>query len=465
MDRELLELDAVGEAEAIRTRKLSALELTDAYFARIDRIDGALRSYVSLDREGARRAAAAIDNAPKSEGLLAGATFSIKDVDDMAGLPTTHSCDLLADNIAERDDPVVRRFREAGLVLLGKTNVPEFCSSMTGSRLNGICRNPWNTELSPSGSSGGAAAAAAARLCSAAHGTDGAGSVRGPAAFCGLVGLKTTRGLVSFGPMEGPAYYGTSGPGVLTRSVRDAAALLDVLAPRDDVWTPTRPRNYFDEIAVAPAPLRIAFTLTAPGGGEVDDKCAQAVKATARLLESLGHAVEEATPAWADIFAGATLPMSVPGAAALIDLADMERVEPRNVPMVQRMATLTVLEHAGMVDAARAATRRFITFWDKYDVLVTPASGKMQPPAEEIWHLDPQAHNAKLRDFPTWLWPFNISGQPAVSLPLGWSAEGLPIGVQFAGGHLGEATLLRLAAQLEQALPWAKRLNDLAASL
>lgn len=465
MDRELLDLDAVGEAEAIRARRVSPLELTEAYLSRIARIDGKLRSYVTVDADGARRAAAALDNAPQPDRLLAGATLSIKDVDDVAGMPTTHSCELLANNVATRDDPVVRRFRAAGLVLLGKTNVPEFCTSMTASRLNGVCRNPWNSDLSPSGSSGGAAAATAAHLCSAAHGTDGAGSVRGPAAFCGLVGVKLTRGLVSFGPLEGPAYFGTSGPGVLTRSVRDAAALLDVLAPRDDVWTPMRPRDYFEEVAASPKRLRIAFTLNAPGGAAVDPQCIQAVTNVVRLLEALAHQVEEATPAWATLFEGAMLPMSVPGAAALIDLADMERVEQRNVSMIQRLATLTVLEHAQQVEAARAATRSFMPFWEKYDVLVTPSSGKVLLPAEELWRLDPKAHTEKMRDFPTWLWPFNISGQPAISLPLGWTQDGLPIGVQIVGRHLEEATLLRLAAQLEQAAPWAPRLNAMAIAL
>ena len=196
-----------------------------------------------------------------------GVTISIKDVVDVAGLPTTHSSKVLADNTTTTDDPVVGRFRDAGFVIVGKTNVPEFCSSMTDSELHGTGRNPWDTSRTPGGSSGGAAAALSAGLCAASHGTDGAGSVRSPASFCGLVGLKPTRGVVSFGPELDRPTYGTTVDGVLTRSVRDAAALLDVLA------APLVRRAATDAIGVEPGPLRIAVT-TQPPMGATDDQCA-----------------------------------------------------------------------------------------------------------------------------------------------------------------------------------------------
>ena len=201
----------------------------------------------------------------------------MKDVTDVAGMPTTHSCKALVDNVAAADDPVVHRFRHAGFVLLGKTNVPEFCTTMTSSELNGICRNPWDRERTPGGSSGGAGAALAAGLCAVSHGTDGAGSVRNPASFCGVVGVKPTRGHTAFGPDFGNAYFGTTVDGVLTRSVRDAAHLLDVLTNpviEPERWSPRPERAYADEVGVDPEPLRVAVSWDAPFG-EVDEEIAR----------------------------------------------------------------------------------------------------------------------------------------------------------------------------------------------
>jgi amidase len=335
---------------------------------------------------------------------------------------------------------------------------------MTTSRLNGICRNPWDTTRTPSGSSGGAAAAVAAGLCAAAHGTDGGGSVRVPAAYCGLVGLKPTRGLVGFGPEEGPAYYQTSVPGVLTKSVRDAAALLDAMASPGP-WTPARPRDFLDEVALEPGRLRIGVCVVPPWGG-VDEQCITATRAVGRLLESLGHDVEEKVPDWAVLSRANALPMGLPGPAGLVDVEDAERVEPRNVSFVRRMASLTVLEHSRMVDETRAATKRFLRLWDDVDILLTPASGMLPPPVEwATWDLSPEEHRARLADFPAFAQPFNVTGQPGVSVPATLSTEGLPIGVQLVGRHLDEAALLRLATQFEQAVPWADRLRRVADAL
>jgi len=459
---DVMAMDAVGQADAVRRGDVSAVELTEAYLERIERIDGGLRSYVTVDPEGSRGAAAAIDADP-STVALPGVTFSIKDVDDVAGLPTTHSCDLLADNTADHDGPVVARFRAAGLVMLGKTNVPEFCTTMTTSRLNGVCRNPWDPSLTPSGSSGGAAVAVAAGLSSAAHGTDGAGSVRIPAAYCGLVGLKPSRGLVAYGPLDGPAYFQTSVPGVLTRSVRDAGALLDAMAPPGP-WTPWRPRPFVDEAGEALGRLRIAVCVTPPYGG-VHPEFVEAVRATGRLLEELGHDVEETTPRWDLLSPANGLPMGGPEPATLVELADADKVEPRNVELVRRLATITLLEHSRHVEAARSATKRFMAAWD-WDVLVTPTTALMTPSAELVaWDTDSATNTELLGEFPSFARPFNLSGQPAMSVPIASTSTGLPLGIQLAGRHLEEATLLRLAAQLEQALPWDDRLRRMAAAL
>ena len=456
--------DALEQAQAIRRKEVSSLELTNEYLQRIDRLDPSLRSFVHVDSEGARGAAEAADSEvlkhPEGIGPLHGVAVSVKDVIDVAGLVTTHSSKALVGNVKSEDDPLVGRFRDAGLVILGKTNVPEFCTSMTTSELNGICRNPWDLDRTPGGSSGGAAAALAAGLCSVSHGTDGAGSVRVPAAFCGLVGLKPTRGLISFGPEIGPSYFGTSVPGVLTRSVRDAAAMLDVMtgtvrsAP---AGSPIVIDSFGTEPIRPPESLRIAVSSTAPFGA-VESESAEAAVSVGLVLEGLGHHVEAATPEWGVILQAAFGPMDVPGPAGLVGPADYDLVEPRNRPMIERLAALTVAEHSQWVQLTRQCSLKFLTFWEGYDVLVSPTSGIVAPSVDWApWDQAPDAHMATFAGFPSFAQPFNLSGQPALSLPLGWSSTGLPIGVQLAGRRLSEGILLRLAAQLESAIPWSTK--------
>jgi amidase len=459
MDKLLFD-DACGQAEAIRSGQVSAAELVAAYLDRIDRFDPVVRAFVTVDAEQALDAARGERHHDRP---FDGVTLSIKDVEDVAGLPTTHSCEALAGHVAAEDSPLTRRLRHGGFVLLGKTNVPEFCSDMTVSKLNGVCRNPWDLDRTPGGSSGGAAAAVAAGFCALAHGTDGAGSVRVPAAWCGLVGLKPSRGLVSFGPEEGPAYFGTSGPGVLCRSVRDAAGFLDVLAPPGP-WTPRRDEPYASEIRREGERLRIGLCTTPPMG-TIDPECAAAANDVGVLLEELGHHVEPAAPAWDVILAAAFGPMEVPGPAALVSAADLDRVEPRNRPMAEDLATLTVLEHHQWVQSARTAGRRFRQLWSTIDVLVTPTTGMLAPLVTWArWDDDMDAHRARFSTFPNFAQPFNVSGQPALSLPLGWTETGLPIGVQLVGRPLEEATILQVAAELERARPWAERIAEPARS-
>lgn len=462
---EMIWTGALEQAEAIRMGAVSASELVRAYLDRIERLDPLLRAYVAVDAartlEEARDADALVQR-HGSESLppFHGVTISVKDVVDVAGLATTHSCKALASNVAAADDPLVRRLCGAGFIVLGKTNVPEFCTSMTSSELNGICRNPWDPERTPGGSSGGAAAALAAGLCAIAHGTDGAGSVRVPAAFCGLVGMKPTRGLVSFGPELGDAYYGSSVDGILSRTVRDAAAMLDVLAGRYDGAVPGSrlpSQRWSDAWADDPGRLRIAVTTTAPSG-EVANECAEAAVAVARTLESLGHHVEARTPRWGSILVAATGPMSVPGPAGLVDPDQVESLEPRNRPILERLARLTIVEHARWVELVRAAALEFLEFWDDVDVLVSPTAGMLPPSVDWApWDQSPEEHIATFSSFPNFAQPFNLSGQPGLSLPLAWSGDGLPVGVHLAARRFDETTLLRVAAQLERAIPWLER--------
>ena len=466
---QLLWQDATAQAEAIRAGEVSAVELLDAYLDRIEVLDPILRAYVTVDADGSRAAAVAVDAQrgldPSALPPFAGVALSIKDSDDVAGLPTTHSCEVLADHVAATDAPAVHRLRASGAVIVGKSNVPEFNSDLTNSRLNGICRNPWDTGRSAGGSSGGAAAALAGGLCAVSHGTDGAGSIRVPSSWCGVVGVKPTRGLVAFGPEDGNPYYGTSVPGVLVRSVRDAAAMLDVLAPVSDPWTPSRARSFATEAQLEPGRLRVAVCTTFPLG-DIDPEVASAVDDAGRLVESLGHAVERAGPDWPVVLAASGGPLSVPGAAGLVSLEDAHRLEPRNQATLVSLAALTVLEHSRWVDAARAASRDFLEFWDDVDVLVTPTVGVVAPTVDWApWDDSPAAHGARFATFPNFAHPFNVTGQPALSLPLAWSSTGLPIGVQLVGPRLGDATLLRLATQLEQAAPWIERIAAAARAL
>jgi amidase len=462
MDPEvLLWSEALAQADAIRSGRVTALELTELQLARIDRYDSQLRAYVSLDRDGARAAAEAADAAIASGesnlSPLLGVTISVKDLIDVAGLPTTHSSKVLSDNVATDDDPLIQRFRAAGLTVIGKTNLPEFSTTMTDSELNGTCRNPWDLNRTAGGSSGGAAAAVSAALCAVAHGTDGAGSVRSPASFCGVVGLKTTRGLVSFGPELRNPYYGTTGDGLLTRSVRDAAALLDVFVGRTTnelAWSPRPNESYLDQLSSNLPRLRIAVTTDAPFG-ETTSECAAAADDAAQALQAAGHTIETATPRWDLLLAVSAFPMQIPGAAALVPSDRLGDVEPRNRPMIERLAHLTVLEHANALQHVRQAACTFLEFWDTYDVLLSPTAGIVAPSVDFApWHQEPDAHMATFATFPNFAQPFNLSGQPAVSVPTHWTNEGLPVGVQLAGRRLDEARLLQLAHELELARPW-----------
>jgi amidase len=453
---DLVWADATAQAEVIRRKDVSATQLLDAYLERLERFNPTLRAFVALDETGARLDARAVDDATAKGdvghlGPFSGVTISIKDVIDVAGLPTTHSSKVLADDVAAADAPLVMRLREAGFVVLGKTNVPEFCSSVTSSELHGTCRNPWDLDRTPAGSSGGAAAAVAGGLCAIAHGTDGAGSVRVPAAYCGLVGLKPTRGRVSFGPEVGDAYYGTTVDGILCRSVRDAAATLDVFSQPVE--------SFASGAAAEPGALRVGVAVEPPFG-RVDVECADAATGVGRLLAEQGHHVGDVSPAWGTVLEAVLGPMSVPGPAGLVPLDRVSDVEPRNRPLIERGHELTVVDHARWVELLRARSAEFLALWDDIDVLVTPTAPILPPPVDFVsWDLPFDEHSARFVEFPlpSFAQPFNLTGQPALTLPLAWSADGMPIGVQLVARRGDEVTLFRVARQLEEARPWQDR--------
>jgi amidase len=459
---ELAFTPALELAACVRAREVSPVELTQLFLERIERLDPQLNAYVTVDAEGALAAAREAEASP-SDAPFHGVPIPIKDLNETAGLRTTYSTKAYARFVPDFDAAVVRRIRGAGFVVLGKTNTPELGTiAQTESELNGVCRNPWDVSRTPGGSSGGAAAATAAGLCPVAHGSDGGGSIRIPASCCGLFGLKPSRGRVSPAPYgSGALGLGTSGP--LARTVRDAAALLDVMAgyePGDFFVAPAPERPFLAEADLEPGRLRIAVTTEPPTQVPVDPTCAAAAHSAATLLAELGHDVQEATPPSpsSEMILNFIRVWQVGPATAGID--DLSLLEPINRMLAEDARATPSPEHALAIMALQQMVRRTVAFWSDVDVVVTPTLAMLPVPvgwAYEDTDGDPHVAFARQTLF-TPFTPFvNVTGQPAASVPLHWSEDGLPVGVQLIGKPFADATVIRLAAQLEQARPWADR--------
>ena len=456
---ELAFLPAIEQARLIRDGEVTALELAKLYLERIERLDPALNSFVTVRGEEALEDARAAD-ASESRGPFHGVPIAVKDLTATKGVRTTYSSRAFADNVPDFDTAVVRRLREAGFVILGKTNTPEFGTvAFTESELNGATRNPWNPERTPGGSSGGAAAALAAGLVPLAHGTDGGGSIRIPASCCGVFGLKPARGRVSTAPF--PSLEGLSTSGPITRSVADAAAFMDVLAgyePGDPWWAPPSERPFAEEPGSPPGRLRIAVTAEPPIDVPVHPNCVAALEAAAELLADLGHEVFDSTPPWTeagllDAF------ITVWQVSPALYSVDPELLTPLNRGLVESARATTAADYANAAFHLHTAGRRIVTFWQHADILLTPTLAL--PPVPIGWQEEGVDGAVEQLRRNTVFTPFtaiaNLTGLPAISLPLHWSSEGLPIGVQAIGPPAGEALLLRLAAQVEEARPWAAR--------
>ena len=468
--------DALDQAAAVRAGEVSARELTEAALAAIERLDPDINAFVTLAAERALAEADAIG--PGDERPFAGVPIAIKDIGPVTeGIRTAFGSVLSGDWVPPVDSAMVAKLRAAGAVIVGKTSTPELgITPVTEPARFGPTRNPWDLERTTGGSSGGSAAAVAAGMVALAHGNDGGGSIRIPAACCGVVGLKPSRGRVSTTPLvDLPS--GLVVDGVLTRSVRDTAAALDVMAGYEpgDFVTPAPPSTTFLEAAQRePRRLRIALTLDPPVDAEVDPEHAEATRATAALLADLGHEVDEAAPDWnardlVDDFL-TVWAVDVATGAGRIALLRGSPLDPADTEPLTR----ELIEHAGKASAVdlnyalaslRLYARRAVAFWSGHDVLLTPSLA--QPPLPH-GSLDARrgetAIDAFFRalDFVPFSPLVNITGQPAVSLPLHASGSGLPIGVQLIGPPGGEELLLGLSAQLEQAHPWAERRPALA---
>lgn len=453
---ELAFLPATEQAHLIRTREVSSVELVQLYLGRIELLDPDLNSFVTVRHEDALTDARAAD-ASGNDAPFHGVPIAIKDLTATAGIRTTYSCRAFADNVPDFDTAVVRRIREAGFVIIGKTNTPEFGTvAFTESELNGATHNPWNPALTPGGSSGGAAAAVAAGLVPLAHGTDGGGSIRIPASCCGLFGLKPSRGRVSTAPFS--SLEGLSTSGSLARSVGDAAAFLDVLAgyePGDPWWAPPPARPFAREVDEHTGRLRIAVTTEPPIDAPVHPDCGAAARSAAALLEDLGHDVVDATPPWSgdgliDAF------IAVWQVGPTLYPVDPELLTPLNRSLAVEARATSAADYAAAVVRLQAASRHIIGFWEQFDVVLTPTLAL--PPVPIGWQEEGVDGAIEQLHRNTLFTPFtavaNLTGLPAMSLPLHESSDGLPIGVQAIGPPAGDALLFRLAAQLEEAHPW-----------
>ena len=466
---ELAFMDATAQAELVRRREMTALELVNAAIERIERLNPMLNAVVTSMYEQAREAA----SKELPQGPFTGVPFLLKDlISSYAGVRMTAGSAFLRDYVPDHDNELVRRQKRAGLVILGKTNTSEFGILTTAEpRLFGPCRNPWKTDRSSGGSSGGSAAAVASGMVPMAHGGDGGGSLRIPASCCGVFAMKPTRARNPMGPDYGDMYGGLVVEHAITRSVRDSAALLDATAgpdAGDPYCAPPPVRPFIKEAGADPGRLRIAFTSDSPTGEAVHADCVTAVREAARLCANLGHNVEEAT---VSVDAGrATEAFVVAFSACNAWIIDyMARVMGRT-PTSDQFEPLTWAfyemgrQHSAAsyllaVTDLQKTAREVGRFMEKYDVWLTPT---LAEPPVALGTFDSPPENPLQGIFRMAAYiPFtpigNFTGQPAMSVPLFWNSDGLPIGVHFAGRFGDEATLFRLAAQLEQAQPWAAK--------
>jgi len=464
--------DAVSLAGLIAQREVSAEEVLETAIVRAEQVNPAINAIVHKQYEQARKAVAA----GLPDGPLKGVPYLIKDLGFFeTGQPATFGSSLFKDFVADHYTAYVTRCKKAGLVFFGRSSSPEFgLNPNTEPRLYGSCHNPWNLEYSPGGSSGGSAAAVSAGVLPVAHATDGGGSIRIPAAQCGLFGLKPSRGRVSMAPDAGEGWGGLSTGHVVSRSVRDSALMLDCTAgpePGDPYAAPIQERSFLEAIARPPRKLRIALMLKDHRGANLHPECLAAVENAAKLCASLGDIVEEADPGLDMV---ALRPMNARISAANIARScnmrwtalgrepNPDDVEAATWGVYQRGSKVSGVKYIDAIAAAHAVGRKMARFLTRYDVIL---STTLAGPPPKLGYFD---QNGDVETFAKRVTKYlsvtplhNATGTPAMSVPLHWTADGLPVGVHFAGRYGEEATLLALAAELETAQPWFDRVPAL----
>jgi amidase len=471
-DSDLMFRSASELAGMVRAGEVSSRELVEVSLERIEELNPALNAFVDVDAERALTAADEVQ--PGDERPFAGVPIAIKNNRAVSGLRLTYGCALMREFVADYDHNVTRRLRDAGFVIVGSTTLPEYgILPVSEARIFGPTRNPWDLERTPGGSSGGSAAAVASGMVPVAHGNDGGGSIRIPAACCGLVGLKPSRGRISAAPELGDSSLGIDG--MLTRTVADTAAILDVLEgyeTGDATWAPPPSEPFAKSAASAPGRLRIAATTLAPiAEAVVDPMAAQAVTDAAELLRSLGHEVVEVEPPWLfeglqELFGAVfsnhiALSIAYSGAVAGRGVGEIssEDMEPMSWAIFSMIQKLGAVQGMAATVQLQAHSRRLVSFLEPYDALLTPALAERPLPLGTLDTDAPDPMSTFTRSglFTPFTPVFNASGQPGISLPLFHGEDGLPLGVQLVGRPAGEAGLLRLAAQVEEAQPWAER--------
>lgn len=461
-DADLAFTPAVELVELIRLKKVSPVEIVQLYAERIETLNPTLGAYLTPTLDRALDEARVAEQKLESEVLppFHGVPISIKDLNETAGVRTTHGNGAFADRVPDADEEVVSRIKRAGFIMLGKTNTPEFGTTcFTDPPAYFPARNPWDTTRTTGGSSGGAAGALAAGLCPISQGSDGGGSIRIPAALCGLFGIKPSRGRVTGSPGS-QSFLSQNGP--LARSVRDAAALLDVLAgysTGDAWWAPPPLRPFVEEAGRPVGRLRVALSAEPP----LDTDCAPAnvegAKRAGRLLAELGHEVVEADPPqWPQEVVEDFLVTWAVRSCGYEPMPPFESLEPVNKSLIEFGRTVDAPRYELAERRIQKASRVLVAFFGDYDVLVTPTVAGPPPVIGSYRDPDnPIAEFLNAASLVPFTPPWNTTGQPAVSVPLHHDEQGLPVGVQIVGRPADEATLIRLSAQLEEAAPWADR--------
>ncbi|MBI4464153.1 MAG: amidase [Acidobacteria bacterium] len=466
---ELSFLDATAQADLVRRKEVQPAELAEAAIERIERLNPALNAVVTPMYEEAR--AQAKSNIP--DGPFSGVPFLLKDLlASYAGVRLTGGSRFLREFVPDHDSELVARLKRAGLIIIGKTNTPELgILPTTEPRLFGPSRNPWNPNRTPGGSSGGSAVAVAAGMVPMAHGNDGGGSIRIPASCCGVFGLKLTRGRNPLGPNFGDIMSGLAVEHALTRSVRDSAALLDATGgpdPGAPYWAAAPARPFLQEVGTSPGRLRMALTTVTIAGKPVHCDCLQAAQDAATLCAQLGHEVVEAIPpldgqqmiqAFLTLWASGCAASMERAARAMGRTPTPDQFEPLTWALAEQGRRYSAPEYLMALQTLQRMARELARFLADYDVWLTPT---LAEPPVPLGTFDSPAENPlqglfRAVEFTPFTGIANVTGQPAMSVPLCWNTEGLPIGVQFIGRYGDEATLFRLAAQLEEARPWAQR--------